>query len=147
MRNYNILLTLVFSVLITGTMLLAPLSNAGAADQKAMSNDTVKAELMSLNNSGVTGEATLTAMGDKTKVSVVLKGAAMDVAHPIHIHEGSCDKLGAPKYPLNDVMNGKSETTIDAKLSDLTSGNFAINAHKSKKMITDYIACGSIPKK
>jgi len=132
---------------MAGTMLLSPVNNAAAADQKAMTNDTVKAELMSVNDSGITGEATLTAMGNKTQVSVVLNGAAMDVAHPIHIHEGTCEKLGAPKYPLNEVKNGKSETTIDAKLSDLTSGNFAINAHKSKKEIKDYIACGSIPKK
>jgi hypothetical protein len=85
-------------------------------------------------------------MGDKTMVSITLTGAPEGVAQPAHIHQGTCADLGAPKYPLNAVENGKSETTIDAKVSDLTTGDLAINVHKSEKEMSAYAACGEIPK-
>ncbi len=39
-----------------------------------------------------------------------------------------------------------SFTHIDANLSDLVTGGFAINAHESAENIQNYIACGNIPK-
>jgi len=39
-----------------------------------------------------------------------------------------------------------SFTHIDANLSELVTGDFAINAHESKENIQNYIACGDIPK-
>ncbi len=123
------------------------------------------------------------------------------VAHPAHIHAGTCAELGDVVYPLTDVsadagtpeaspvaaqdmgtaasseMMGSpesmgemdamasptsdmamgtpasgpfgvavstSETIVEATLTDLTAGGYAINVHESAENIGNYIACGDI---
>lgn len=98
------------------------------------------------NNSGESGTATLTAVGtNQTRVVIQLKGAPANVAQPAHIHEGTCANLNpVPKYPLNNVVNGMSDTTVNVALSDLLAKPFAINVHKSAQEIQTYVACGNI---
>lgn len=80
------------------------------------------------------------------------EGAA---AHPVHIHEGTCDTLDpAPLLVLNDIVAGAevtgatavetSATTVEAPLADIANGGHAINAHESAENIDNYIACGEI---
>lgn len=116
-------------------LLLAPV---GAAD-------TVTVTLTPQNNSGESGTATLTAMGDQTMVTLDLTGAP-DNPQPAHIHEGTCANLNPqPKYPLTNVEGGKSETTVPVSLASLLTGGFAINVHKSAQEVSTYFACGNIP--
>lgn len=143
MRTINIYTSIIFSALLIAGLAVFTISTSNASEHASM-KDAQVVELESVNDSGVTGVVKLSPEGEKTKVWVKLDGASADVSHPIHIHEGSCDKLGAPKFPLNPVKNGKSTTTVDSRLNDLISGSFAINAHKSKKDIQTYIACGEI---
>ncbi len=145
MRNFNSLNTLVWLIAVA-FMLGVSFTYTKAAGEKAATSEAVTVELKAVNNSGVSGEATLTPVDNKTKVVINLTGAPEGVSQPAHVHQGTCEKLGEPKYPLEAVKNGKSETTIDAKLSDLTAGDFAINVHKSEKEISAYAACGGIPK-
>ena len=145
MRDFNSLKTIVW--LFAGVFILVvSLSYSKAAGEAVAASEAVSVEFKALINSGESGKATLTAMDDKTKVVIELMGAPEGVGQPVHIHHGTCEKLGAPAYPLEAAMNGKSETTIDAKLSDITAGDFAINVHKSEKEISTYVACGDIPK-
>lgn len=86
-------------------------------------------------------------------------------ALPAHIHEGTCDALGAVAYPLNDVTVPpaadtatpparpamvhaeevlSSVTVVDASLADLLAGQYAINIHRSADDIQTYVACGEI---
>jgi len=105
-----------------------------------------KLGLMELNNSGEDGEVTLSAQGSgKTLVSVSLEGAPKGVAQPAHIHKGNCDRLNpVPAYPLNPVVNGRSTTVVNAPLSKLMSGNYAVNVHQSTKNLKHYVACGEL---
>ena len=100
------------------------------------------------NGSGESGTATLTKVGDKTKVVLDLQGSSATMASPVqpaHIHKGSCSNLDpTPAYALADVKGGKSTSTVAAKLDDLTKGAFAINVHKSSAEIQTYVACGDI---
>jgi hypothetical protein len=98
------------------------------------------------NGSGESGTATLTKEGDKTKVVLELQGSpAMAEPQPAHIHTGSCAMLDpTPKYALADVKDGKSTTTVDAKLDDLRNGAFSINVHQSAADIQTYVACGDV---
>lgn len=89
------------------------------------------------------GAAVLTAQGSKTQVDLFIKPLA-GADQPAHIHVGTCPVPGAVKYPLTDVVDGKSTTVVDAKLADLLAGGFAINAHLSKADIGKYVACGDI---
>jgi opacity protein-like surface antigen len=99
------------------------------------------------NGSGQTGTATLTQTGDDILVVIDLKGTGSD-AEPAHIHPGTCAKLNpAPKYPLANVVDGKSTSTVKGvKITDLQTGGFAINVHKSTSDLATYVACGDIPK-
>ncbi|MBI5652568.1 MAG: hypothetical protein HZC40_19300, partial [Chloroflexi bacterium] len=84
------------------------------------------------------GKARLVAKGDKTDVVLDIKPGAAGVAQPAHIHEGTCPVPGAVKYPLTNVVDGKSTTTLDVKLADLLKGGFAINAHLSAAEAAKY---------
>ena len=96
------------------------------------------------SGSGESGTATLTPLGDRTKVMLELK-SPVAASQPAHIHEGSCSKLVAsPAYGLSDVESGLSTSVVDAKLSDLRRGSFAINVHESASAAGNYVSCGDI---
>jgi hypothetical protein len=98
------------------------------------------------NKSGESGRARLTPEGaDKTKVEIMFKGAKG--TQPAHIHEGTCAKLDPkPKQGLENVVDGKSTTTVPMGIDALTAGNLAINVHKSTDDIKTYVSCGDIRK-
>ena len=91
------------------------------------------------------GTAVLTAQGNQTQVVIDMQAVAAGVDQPVHIHEGSCPGVGAVKFPLTNVVDGKSTTAVDARLADLQTGNLSINVHKSQAEISIYVACGAIP--
>jgi Cu/Zn superoxide dismutase len=129
-------------ILLTGVVALA-LAAPLAVDAKKSSAKTFP--IAAQNASGETGTVTLTPDGsDKTTVTVALTGAPA-AAQPAHIHPGTCAKLDpAPKYPLTNVVDGKSTTTVDVAMSALTTGTFAVNVHKSTDDLKDYVACGDL---
>ncbi|MGZ3497009.1 MAG: CHRD domain-containing protein [Vulcanimicrobiaceae bacterium] len=136
---------------ILTSLALVALAGTFASAQGTMNNakmtmgKSVTVQLKPENNSGETGTATLTQEGSNVLVKVSLTGAPK-TAQPAHIHEGTCAKLNpAPKYPLSSVVDGKSTTVVkDVKLSELTSGSYAINVHKSTEDLKTYVACGDI---
>ena len=99
------------------------------------------------SDSKQTGTATLTATADnKTQVVVLVTGEPAGAQEPAHIHQGSCKNLNPkPVFPLNSIVDGKSATIVDAPLTTLQTGQFAINAHQSTSNIGVYVACGDIP--
>lgn len=105
----------------------------------------VVVQISAVKNSGQTGTATFTDLGEgKTKVEISLTGGKFTAAQPAHIHTGMCTKPGDVKYPLTDVVNGMSETTIDAPMSELWTGGLLVNVHKSAKEMSVYTACGDL---
>jgi plastocyanin len=113
--------------------------SAGAAGQ------SVTVNLEPGRDASQPGTAVLTAEGNQTMVTVDIAPGEVGVPQPVHIHEGTCANLGAVKYPLTDIVDGKSTTMVNVPLSDLLTGGFAINAHKSQAEIGVYVACGNIP--
>ena len=126
-------------VMVLGLLLVGLPSIAVAAD-------SAKVTLAPQNNSGESGTATLTKSGDKqTKVVLSVTGVPAGVSQPVHIHKGTCDKLDPkPAFPLSPVVNGKSETTVNAPLETLQKDGYAINGHKSSKEVATYVFCGNI---
>lgn len=101
--------------------------------------------LSAQNGSGETGTAMLEDSNGQTKVTINLAGEAASADQPAHIHVGSCPAPGAVKYPLTNVVGGKSETTVNVSVVDLKSmGPFAINVHESAAKIGNYVACGDL---
>lgn len=123
--------------LLTFLMLAAGWSGALAETGK-----TVVVQLGALSGSGENGTATLHARGNKTIVTIQLSGGS-DIEQPAHFHVGTCDRYQPrPLYPLEDVVNGKSTTTLDVPIDKLTAGNLVINVHKSYADIATQAACG-----
>ncbi len=100
------------------------------------------------NDSGQNGTVVLSEEDGKTKVVINLTaapGASVSASQPAHIHDGSCPTPGAVKYPLTNVVNGKSETIIDTTIDQLKSSlPLAVNVHKSPTEIAVYTACGDL---
>ena len=131
--------------MIRKALLLAAALLALLAVGTASAQQTVTVPLTAQNNSGVSGTATLTDMGSQTQVVINVTGEPAGASEPAHIHVGACPNPGAVKYPLNNVENGTSTTTVNAPLSVITAGNMAVNLHESKANISHYVSCGDIP--
>ncbi len=89
------------------------------------------------------GSAVLLAQGAKTEVNLFLTPNP-GVVQPAHIHEGGCPGVGAVKFPLANIEEGKSKTVVDAALADLLKGGYAINSHLSTSDSGKYVACGNL---
>ncbi len=124
---------------------MAALTAGGPA--AAQDEESVELDLNEINESGVTGTATLTANGDETTVTLQLTGDAVVGDHPANIYEGTCDDLDPnPAFELTAVdEDGMSETTVEVSLEDLTGDTpYAINVLLSSEELGVYIACGDI---
>jgi hypothetical protein len=116
-----------------------------AAVSSAAAAEPMTVKLSPQSGSGESGTATLTAMGQETKVVLSVTGAPAGTPQPTHIHKGTCDQLDPkPAFPLSPVVDGKSETTVKASMDDLMKGKYAINGHKSAQDLKTYVFCGSI---
>jgi hypothetical protein len=80
-------------------------------------------------------------------VTIELVGTASTDPQPAHIHVGECPEPGAVKYPLANVVGGKSETVLDTTWSELLTGEqaLAVNVHKSATESSVYTSCGNVP--
>lgn len=97
------------------------------------------------NESGQSGNAVLSEVDGKVKVTLDIMGGPKNIAQPAHIHSGSCSAIGAVRYPLEFPINGKSEIMLDVSLAELrATAPIAINVHKSKEEVSTYTACGDI---
>lgn len=94
------------------------------------------------------GTVTLEDMFGMLRVSIALTDTAgISGPQPAHIHMGSCPGVGNVAYPLNDVVNGRSETIINLTTDQLKNQlPLAVNVHKSDTEVTDYTACGDLTK-
>jgi hypothetical protein len=127
-------------------LLLAAWVLAAFPGGAAVAADSVTVTMNAQNGSGEDGTATITAAGANAVTVVVKLSNGTSVAQPAHIHVGSCANLDpTPKYPLTNVVNGDSTTTVNVALADITTGGFAINVHKSAAEVSTYVSCGDIP--
>ncbi|MCH7951570.1 hypothetical protein IH980_02430 [Patescibacteria group bacterium] len=102
-------------------------------------------ELSEVNDSGQSGTATIEEVDGKVMVMLALEGPASAVPQPAHIHDGSCPGIGSVVYPLTNVVDGASETTLDIDMETLESGKpLAVNVHKSAEEIAVFTSCGDL---
>ena len=105
---------------------------------------SITASLYEIGHSGSSGMATLTEIGEETRVEFsVNPGATMSGA--AHIHNGSCGEgLGDIVHDLTSVEVGMSMTMVAASLSSLQDGNHVINVHSASDA-TVHTVCGAVP--
>lgn len=105
----------------------------------------ISVNLDALNKSGQLGSAVVKDENGKAKVTLTITGEPKGAIEPAHIHVGACPNPGAVKYPLNNVVEGKSETVLEVSTDELLKElPLSINVHKSAKDIKIYVACGNI---
>jgi Cu/Zn superoxide dismutase len=121
------------------------LEDAVTEAEDALEGVEVTLDLDEQNGSGITGTATLSPTSDgKVEVEIELDGSEGG-PHPAHIHKGSCADLDPnPAFPLEDVVDGRSKTTVDVDVADVTADEYAINVHESPENVDNYVACGDI---
>lgn len=104
------------------------------------------ATLNSKNDSGQAGTATIVTTQDaKSIVTITLFGVTAGIAQPAQIRKGTCDKLGDVVHPLNNLLNGDSETIIDASVSSLAQEMpVVVSIYKSERQMSSSASCGSI---
>jgi len=125
------------SCLLTGMLLVVLLTGCGTPEPSQ-----TLLTLRTLSDSGVSGSVTLSAIGAaRTLVSVEVDPAGHPDM-PAHIHPGTCDELvPQPRYPLTNVVDGRSVTEVSAALDELLAGDVALNLHASNSEMEVYTAC------
>ena len=116
----------------------------------ATANGAQTLAFTSLNNSGFTGNVTLTDMGDHTRIAVTLNSPANTNAsadHNVAIHTGTCASPGAKVKGLSDVEgNGNaSNSDVEMRMSELTDGQHIIVVNENPG--DRAVACVAIPSK
>lgn len=101
--------------------------------------------LSSENDSGQKGSAVFEETSDGVRVTINMAGPKVADPQPAHIHIGVCPGVGAVKYPLTNVVSGKSVTMLTLSMGELLNqGPLAINVHKSVAEANVYVACGGL---
>lgn len=126
------------SLVAAGLLTIAAL--APAAGQSIFS-----VPLDDVDDSGVTGGASVRGVDGQVEVTVFISEGDEGGEHPVHVHEGTCEELGDVAYPLENITDGESVTTLDLELSELMTGDYAINAHQSEDEMDVNIMCGNVP--
>lgn len=121
----------------------APLA-ASAAEPPPVSGSKV-VKLHAQNGSHEYGTVALKPRGDSVDVEVHVVGSPAGVSQPAHIHMGTCATLDpSPKYPLQPILDGVSETIVKVPLATLIAMPMAVNIHKSADDLKDYVACADL---
>ena len=107
--------------------------------------DALTLDLQEQNNSGITGTVAFSPTSDGTgggrDRARQQRGRPTPGARP----PGQlCRPRPGPKWPLSNVVDGKSKTTIDADLSELTAQEYAVNVHDSPENADLYVACADV---
>lgn len=133
--------------LIVAAVLLAGLGGLGTGSAHAQMGPSgpITFALYQQSGSGQMGNVTLTPQGGQTRVTIHLFAQPAGTTEPAHIHQGTCANLNpAPLYPLNNVVNGVSDTVVNASLQQIMSAPHAVNVHRSPQEIQVYVACGDL---
>lgn len=106
--------------------------------------------LQAVGGSNAGGQATVTGAGAETRIEVQLTGAG-EGAHAGHIHSGTCDNIGPPVQPLQELTagadgSGMVTTTVAIDPATVMNGQHSVQYHQSGAPNPGPgIACGTIP--
>ncbi len=122
-------------------------AGGSATTENAVTSPALTVTLSPASDSRVSGTAMLLPRGNETQVLISVTGEPAGASEPAHIHTGQCGPgLGGIAYPLHNVENGRSTSTVNVPLSSIADGHHAINLHESASNLGRTVACGNIPR-
>jgi len=110
----------------------------------------VSTALTAENNSGMSGNITLTRRGDSTAIDLTLNGGRAGTTYASHLHAGTCDNPGAMLIPLTSVKMGPGKTGSSTTMV-LASALDSARAKTGTLLAQSHLAngkpavCGQIP--
>ena len=131
--------------MVGGRWLVAFLIPLGLAACGGGSDSGLTLQLAQEKGSGQSGTATLTPAGDGRTTVVLELSNPPDAPQPAHVHPGPCGDLGDPIAGLENLVAGRSETTVSMSLDELRTGGLVVHAHKSEAEFEISVACAPIP--
>lgn len=147
---------LIFSLIVIAIILAVFFASSNKTDQSTETNSNtsqggehqmpknVVVPIEPINSSGFTGQAIFAELDQETTVGIQL-APNTSVVRPAAIRAGTCSEPGSLKFNLENLVNGRSETTIAATNHSLhLSGALVLLIGKSQSEPENYIACGRV---
>lgn len=131
--------------MVGGRWLVTSLIPLGLAACGGGGDSGLTLQLAQENGSGQSGTATLTPAGDGRTTVILELSNPPDEPQPAHVHPGPCGDLGDPIAGLENLVDGRSETTVSLSLDELRTGDLVVHAHKSEAEFEISVACAPIP--
>lgn len=103
------------------------------------------AQLIEQNNSNQYGNVILKDINGQTEVTILLNNMPGGVSQPAYVSVGSCIDTGAIQYTLNNVVNGRSITRINADLLDLNRKSPLSVSVRSQSRLDRKVSCANLP--
>jgi hypothetical protein len=108
---------------------------------------TITVSLPSLNFSEQAGRALVSDESGKTKVAIDISPWTAGVVQPVSIRAGTCANIGAVRYSLNNVVDGKSETVLAPATHFIHGlGDSVVVVGKSSAQPETFVVCGNLKK-
>ena len=126
--------------------------DVGTATNATPSPQGIAFTLKAVNNSGVSGDGTITKGSGSFTVTVRLTGLTANSSHMSHIHQGSCAAPGDVVITLQNIKAngtgaGRATTAISHPYSVPSTGWY-VNVHAGPDLTTaanaEGIACGDL---
>ena len=133
--------------IVSGTGILLRADDATTIDVPlARPNPELTAALAAMDDSGVSGVATLSSEGNGTRIRVAVIGLT-EGDHANHVHHGSCAEQGDIHVPLSDLSAGADGDAEGATVwADNGIDHFASNHYVAAHELVTFavIACGDV---
>lgn len=115
-----------------------------AACEDRKGGGTVTVAMTEQGGSGQSGSVVLNGKGAKTEIVLVSAGPRARGSQPAYIHPGTCGSDAPVLFTLNKLEQGRSTTTVDARLAALTGAKNSISVHSAEDG-GRIESCGNIP--
>ena len=101
--------------------------------------------LKPMNNSKQTGSASLIEKNGKITIGISTTGEPKNVVQYASIHVDTCEILGNIKFPLTNIINGSSQTTLETTIINLQNlGPLALNINRTQGNDKDSVSCANL---
>jgi hypothetical protein len=91
------------------------------------------------------GTVALKPLGEQTAVEVHVVNVPPGVVQTVHIHHGTCAKVDRRiVYPLSPLVDGASDSIVDAPLATILATPSVVHVHSSYKNEHRSLACANL---